>query len=305
MEMPIKPSQKKSISLMITPQMINAFEAFLATQRCVASNTYAAYVRDLRQLKAFSDTHKKLQPRELFMQFREHLYDAGVSARSIARKLSAFRCFFKFMRERFPRKMPENILDLMGHMPRLEKRLPRICSPDEINALLAAATGPGYEGERDYLICMLLYTTGLRVSELIALNVSQIDTTSKVLRIAGKGGKMRLIPLLQSTCDILVSYMKRYPTAKYIFYTSSCYKQLARQTAWRIIRRIAQRAGIPHIVSPHILRHSLATHSLEHGWDLRSLQMLLGHERIATTEHYIHLDTAYVKKEYRKRHPRN
>jgi integrase/recombinase XerD len=296
--------KQKTPPFVITPQMLTAFEAFLATQRCVSPNTYAAYLRDVRQLKAFQDTHKKLAPRELFMQFREQLYDQGVGARSIARKLSAFRCFFKFMRERFPRKIPDNILEMLGHLPRLEKRLPRICSPDEIKALLAHAYGEGEDGERNRLICTVLYTTGLRVSELVALKVSQIDTTDKVLRISGKGGKTRLIPLLPSTYELLFQYIMRRETKNFLFYTMSPNHPLSRQTAWRIIRAVAQRAGIAHTVSPHILRHSLATHSLEHGWDLRSLQMLLGHERIATTEHYIHLDTAYVKKEYRKRHPR-
>ena len=145
---------------------------------------------------------------------------------------------------------------------------------------------------------------GIALLQLERFRVEHIDRSLKLLRISGKGGKVRLIPLVESTFQLIMEYLAHVQTSKYVFFTSTPDYPLCRQTAWRIIRRLAQAAGILHTVSPHILRHSLATHSLEEGWDLRSLQMMLGHERIATTEHYIHLDTAFVKKEYRKRHPR-
>jgi len=297
-----KPSIKK---LIITPQMLNAFEAFLATQQCVSPNTYAAYLRDLRQLQKFQEQHTRYELREMFIAFREHMYDQGIGARSIARKLSAFRCFFKFVRERYPRKLPEHIMEIMGHMPKLEKKLPRICSVEEIHTMIAAAaTDEGPHRLRNQLMCILLYTTGLRVSELVNLRIENVDTTLQLLRITGKGGRVRLVPVVESTYRLIMEYIAYTRPTTYIFFTDSPDHPLCRQTAWRVIRRLAQQAGVLHTVSPHILRHSLATHSLENGWDLRSLQMMLGHERIATTEHYIHLDTAFVKKEYRKRHPR-
>lgn len=298
--------------------LVDSFIAYLITQRCVAQNTSLAYRRDVAQFLAFweqiesrkktarrktNSAHGKDGIRMILVDFRDFLRNNGVGSRSIARKLSALRSFFNYVSEYHPAEMAGHEVNLMvGAPPRLERRLPRICSLQEIDMMLRAAREERTYPQRAELICYLLYTAGLRVSELAHLTYHNVQLAAGNITLQGKGGKMRTIPLLPAVKDILVSALEVHAKENSSFKKSII--GLSRQSIWRLIKRLARRANIQHPVSPHVLRHSLATHSLEEGWDLRSLQLMLGHERIATTEVYIHLDTKFVKSEYKKRHPR-
>lgn len=253
----------------------------------------------------------------VLIDFRDFLRKENVGSRSISRKLSALRAFFRYVSETNPIDMAEHEVSLMvGVAPRLERRLPRVCSPEDIDKLLCAAREEKNPVQAE-LICYLLYTAGLRVSELVSIRRENIQIAIGHITLQGKGGKMRTIPLVPQACAAIErydEYLKNCAEAKKVVALSpsirkasrrdSRYIKLSRQSVWRLIRSLARKAGITIPVSPHVLRHSLATHSLEKGWDLRSLQLMLGHERIATTEMYIHLNTKFVKSEYKKRHPR-
>lgn len=331
-------------------KLLEPFILYLITQRCVAQNTSLAYRRDVQQFLEFwaknkkknkknktkisealgEDTTKPMKEdlRVVLIDFRDLLRKQGIGSRSISRKLSALRAFFHYVSEYHPTGIAGHEVSLMvGAPPRLERRLPRVCSLRDINLILQAA-----RGEKDIalaeLICYLLYTAGLRVSELVGLKHHDVQLAAGHITIRGKGGKMRTIPLVSAAKEALVRYHESRTTQQKPLSkstgtaselkpnkntspratSSSKHNQsiitLSRQTVWRLIKRLARRAGIANPVSPHVLRHSLATHSLEEGWDLRSLQLMLGHERIATTEMYIHLDTRFVRSEYKKRHPR-
>jgi integrase/recombinase XerD len=313
-------------------QLLDPFILYLITQRCVAHNTALAYRRDVEQfLKYWSASVKrkkriarkiisepspapKSDIRMVLIDFRDFLRKEGVGSRSISRKLSALRSFFHYVSEYHPLDMAEHEVSLMvGVAPRLERRLPRVCSPQDIDGLLRVAREEKQHVQSE-LICYLLYTAGLRVSELVSIRRENIQIDIGHITLQGKGGKMRTIPLVPQACAAIVrydeylkhsllkdKYSKEITTKKS---GATRYIKLSRQSVWRLIKSLAQKAGISIPVSPHVLRHSLATHSLEKGWDLRSLQLMLGHERIATTEMYIHLNTKFVKSEYKKRHPR-
>lgn len=297
--------------------LLNPFILYLMTQRCVAQNTSLAYQRDVRQFLNFwkkLSAKQKKDLRVVFIDFRDFLRKKDIQGRSISRKLSALRAFFKYITEYHATELPGVDAGLVvGLPPKLERRLPRVCSPADIGKLLQAAREEKNAVCAE-LICYLLYTAGLRVSELVSLRRENIQLATGHLTLQGKGGKMRTIPLVAQAKAAIERYdlhvklplpvkksAQQQPTKQRNVRT---YLQLSRQSVWRLIRRLARKAGITTPVSPHVLRHSLATHSLEEGWDLRSLQLMLGHERIATTEMYIHLDTKFVKNEYKKRHPR-
>lgn len=306
--------------------LATSFAAYLITQQRVARTTYATYSADVEEFLTFHDKKYSDNYRELLILYREMLHRRGLGARTIARKLSALRCFFKYITLHHPeRNFPANLVEMIGMLPRLEHRLPRVCSVDEIERMLSFSLRR-YRGQRNFqrdaLICHLLYGAGLRVSELVSLTPGMIHLPTATLRVQGKGEKMRHIPLPEYVVILLAEYMARHfrpsfpkvglprrnkaqarndgPTA----HMTGRLFPLTRQSVWRIIKKVAYKSGITKSISPHTLRHSLATHSLEQGWDLRALQMLLGHERIATTEVYIHLDTSFIKAEYKKRHPR-
>jgi integrase/recombinase XerD len=288
--------------------LLNPFISYLMTQRCVAYNTSLAYRRDVQQFLKFWDKLSQQQKKDwrmVLIDFRDFLRKHEVGGRSISRKLSALRAFFKYVLECHPAELKGHDISLVvGLPPRLDRRLPRVCSPDDIAKLFQVAQQEK-DGVRAELICYLLYTVGLRVSELVQLRRENIHSATGRITLRGKGGKMRTIPLVARAQNAIENYDTWLQNRGGTTLNSRLpYINLSRQSVWRLIKKLARAAKISTPVSPHVLRHSLATHSLEEGWDLRSLQLMLGHERIATTEMYIHLDTRFVKSEYKKRHPR-
>ncbi len=284
-------------------EYIDAYVTFLLTRQCTSIHTAAAYRRDAEQFVLYTMRRHKdrtsIDVRMRIIEFRDYLIRQGISSRSIARKLSSLRSFFNFLNEQVSLEaFKEYTAFSVGAPPRMVKQLPRACSQDDLISLFLAARKEKHNAMRAELICMLLYSAGLRVSELVAIRFNQIRLAEGTLTVLGKGGKTRTIPLADPVIALLRTYTQSSSSSTDRLFT------LDRHGVWRLIKRLSRTAQLSREVSPHMLRHSFATDSLKTGWDLRSLQKFLGHEKISTTEIYIHLNTQFMTIEYRKKHPR-
>jgi len=230
-----------------------------------------------------------------------------LSARTKARRLSSMRRYYQYLiRERIIDGDPTARLEA----PRLGRSLPRTLSENEVEALIGAPDRSTTIGLRDRAMLEVLYATGLRVSELVAIKLTQVNLRQGVVRITGKGNKERLVPLGEEALDYLQCYLegarsdlcRRRPTEA-LFPTRSG-KAMSRQAFWYMIKKYANKAGIGTDLSPHTVRHAFATHLLNHGADLRVVQMLLGHSDISTTQIYTHVATERLKSLHAKHHPR-
>jgi|SRR5579872_6856563 len=296
-------------------QVQTKFEAYLLTEQRVATNTFLSYKRDVTQFLAFleklpidinSVTGDELR------KFVHFLYGLKLSARSIARKISTIKSFFAYLNDHFG--IINSAKELI--IPKIEKRLPTYLTQDEVSLLLSYSEKDRSDlGVRNSMMIYLLYSSGMRVSELVNIKISDIHFDTGFISIDGKGGKQRMIPLPQSMMSLLHQYLQaRAGTASHslknplylfpIVYGKKI-KPISRQSCWGILKKMCERAGIKRAISPHQLRHSFATHMLEKGVDLRSLQVLLGHEEIATVEVYTHVETSELRKIYDKKHPRS
>ncbi|MBI2774890.1 tyrosine recombinase [Candidatus Dependentiae bacterium] len=292
------------------------FEAYLLTEKRVSKNTFAAYQSDLGQFVQFlqnntielanvTGDHLKL-----FLHF---LKGQEIGARSMARKISTLKLFFRWANERLSWNVQANQL----RAPKLEKKLPTYLKPSEIEQLLQAAHADNsLHGKRNSVMLYLLYATGMRISELINLELAHLQLESALIYVLGKGGKGRLVPIPEHITSMIRNYIDtvrpQLMAAEMINGTPFLFpvlygkvaKPISRQSFWMILNELCERAGIKKSISPHMLRHSLATHLLQQGANLRSLQMLLGHENLATVEIYTHLEKSHVRKVYDKKHPR-
>lgn len=294
------------------------FETYLLTERRVAQNTVAAYKRDINQLIGFLDQKKILLSSltsDDLKQFLHYLHDLKLDARSISRKISAIKLLFSYAHERFA--IPNVAQELI--FPKIEKKLPHYLTEEEIQQLFTvidADTSP--HGIRNKVMIYMLYATGMRATELVKLAVSAIHFDTGYISVQGKGGKQRLIPLPQPMLTLLQDYLshahKEVANYKntdvacpYVFPTryGSTVKAMTRQALWGIIKDAWKKTGNARAISPHILRHSIATHLLKKGAHLRSLQMLLGHENISTVQVYTHVETSHLRTIYDKKHPRS
>jgi len=234
------------------------------------------------------------------------LRGAGISARSVARALAAIRGMFRFLvAERHLKHDPtENIEN-----PKLWTTLPKSLQPSEVEALLRAPDRTKPDGLRDAAMLELLYATGLRVSELIHVKIESLVMDAGFLRTIGKGSKERIVPFGDSARDAIVAYLER-GRAHFVkapdphLFLSNRGRAMSRQSFWMKIVRYARLAGISTHISPHVLRHSFATHLLENGADLRSVQLMLGHSDISTTQIYTHVSRARLQRMYEQFHPR-
>jgi integrase/recombinase XerD len=300
-------------------EVIGNFHTYLLTEKRVSQNTFLAYKRDLEQFDQFlikeklkiSDVTKKH-----LNAFLKMVKDQGLSAKTLSRKISSLKLFFNYLSSQHVSSNPAKTLIF----PKLEKTLPTYLTEQEIEKLLSAANrDTSDKGVRNKVMLYLLYATGMRVSELVSLTIDQIHFDTGFARVVGKGSKERMIPLPKNILELLRFYVDTvYPkllpknidltinTKKYLF--AACYnnqlKPLSRQSFWGLLKKILSRAAIFKNVSPHSLRHSLATHLLQKGADLRSLQMLLGHQNLATVQVYTHLGNSEIRKVYDKKHPR-
>ncbi len=282
---------------------LEAFLEMLAAERGAARNTLLAYRRDLEGFAAFAASRGEelaAASETTLRGFLAGLEAAGIGARSAARKLSALRQFhLHLLRERIRADDPTTRLD----SPRLPSRLPKLLTEAEVDALLAAARARPDPAEAATLgaALELLYATGLRVSELLGLRRNALATEGRMLLVRGKGGKERMVPL----SDAAREAARVLPAAgPWLFPGRNPARPLTRQAFWLMLKRAALAAGLdPARVSPHVLRHAFASHMLARGADLRSLQLLLGHADIATTEIYTHVQAERLARLVEAHHP--
>ncbi|MBI2841342.1 MAG: site-specific tyrosine recombinase XerD [Acidobacteria bacterium] len=279
-------------------------------ERGVAENTIASYERDLRKYMTFVASRRidfRRIDRKDVLSFLKHVRTSGLSARSAARLLSALKSFYRYL------VLDEQIkLDPASDVQtaRLWSNLPKFLSYEEIERLLAAPDRSTPGGIRDAAWLEMLYATGMRVSELVNLRLSNLRLDEAYLRVTGKGGKERLIPVGDVAAARLQEYIRnarpaflKQRASEYVFLNNRSTK-LTRQGIWKLLKEYAAAADIRARISPHVLRHSFATHLLENGADLRALQMMLGHSSLSTTQIYTHIHQARLRKIYDKFHPR-
>jgi integrase/recombinase XerD len=289
---------------------VDAYLDYLRVERGLSTNSVCAYASDLAKLAAFAEDHgvtstEALDP-VVVTHFLVSLDKSGLAARSAARHLSAVRGFCRFLlRERLAPSDPTALLAA----PRLGRRLPVVLSFDEVCRLLAAPDVTRVRGRRDRAMLSMMYAAGLRVSELCALKPGDVDRQRGFLSVLGKGQKRRLVPIGEVALADLETYLAAPRTEHRsrggpTLFVSSWGKPLSRQAFWKLVLRYARQVGITKSISPHKLRHSFATHLLERGADLRSVQAMLGHANIATTEVYTHVAPDHVRRAHQKAHPR-
>jgi integrase/recombinase XerD len=289
---------------------VDSFLAYLAAEKGFSQHTLAAYSRDLVSVTAYLQQHgvsqwPAVQPLDLLGYLQE--IGASLAASSRARRLAACRSFFKYLQLRGG----------VDHNPALRLRfpqkrtvLPKVLAPSEVEALLAGPSLDAVLGQRDRAMLELLYATGIRVSELVDLNVQQVHLQVGYIVVRGKGDKERLVPMGEWACESLRTYMSdgrrkligQQPVPQ--VFVNHRGRKLSRQGVWKTIKNYALRVGIGKNLTPHMLRHSFATHLLQNGADLRSLQAMLGHADISTTQIYTHVARERLKSIHGMYHPR-
>ncbi|KJE28566.1 site-specific tyrosine recombinase XerD [Geobacillus thermoleovorans] len=290
------------------------FLHYLTVERNLAHNTIVSYERDLKKYVRYLRQVEQLQAwgeveRLHILHFLKFLSEQGQSARTVARHLASIRSFHQFLlREKIAAQDPTVHIET----PQFERTLPKVLSVEEVEALLAAPQVSTPFGLRDKAMLELLYATGMRVSELVQLNLSDVHLTMGFVRCYGKGRKERIVPIGRMAIEALTRYLEhgrpqlvnpRRRAAEALF-LNHYGQRLTRQGFWKILKRLAKEAGIEKELTPHTLRHSFATHLLENGADLRAVQELLGHADISTTQIYTHVTKTRLKDVYKQYHPR-
>jgi integrase/recombinase XerD len=293
---------------------IKGFKDFLKLERSLSANTIEAYVHDVDKLKQFLELEAlQLAPAGVTIthlkQFIEYINEIGIGAYSQARIISGLRAFFRYLQtEELIESDPSELLE----GPRLGRKLPDTLDYHEIEKILNAIDLSKPEGARNRAILETLYSSGLRVSELVNLKIPNIYFDIGFLRIIGKGNKERLVPVGREALKFIKTYLEQVRVhvpvkkeAEAIAFLNRRGDKLTRVMIFTIIKNLVAACGIKKIVSPHTFRHSFATHLIEGGADLRAVQEMLGHESITTTEIYTHLDRDYLKQVIREFHPRS
>ncbi len=284
---------------------VEAFLEMLAAERGAARNTLLAYGRDLASLQAFAQAQGQraaAADRDLLASYMQSLRADGLAARSAARRLSCLRQFYRFLAHEGVRTDdPTDLLDA----PRLPRALPRLLSEDEVGALLAGAHAlPGLRGLAAAAALELLYSTGLRISELLSLQRASLAASGDVLFVRGKGGRERIVPIAEPARDACARLVAAAPPSRWLLPGRDPRRPLTRQGYDLLLRDTALAAGLdPARVSPHVLRHAFASHMLAHGADLRSLQILLGHADISSTQIYTHVLAERLQRLVQAHHP--
>jgi len=292
------------------PGPIDRFLDAVWMERGLSPNTLAAYRADLTALERWLDARDTAiieAKRADLLAFMASRIEAGARPRSTARQLSSFRRFYRYLvREGVLREDPTGLID----MPKVGRSLPRSLTEEEVEALLAAPSVSDPLGHRDRTMLEVLYATGLRVSELVSLKITSVNLSQGVLRIVGKGDRERLIPLGEEAVQWLHQFLQG-PRVEILLERQTDFlfptrrgDRMTRQAFWHIIKRHARSAGVQKELSPHTLRHAFATHLLNHGADLRVVQMLLGHSDLSTTQIYTHVARERLKDLHSQHHPR-
>lgn len=288
-----------------------AFDSYLMLERGMSDNTRFAYVADVKKLLGFIESDNltvETITLDNLHTFVAALYDLGIAMSTRARIICGIKSFFRFlMSEGLIKENPSLLLE--GPQP--TRKLPEVLTIDEIDAMISTIDRSTPEGQRNRAIVELIYSCGLRVSELVNMEISRLFFDQQYIVVHGKGNKERLVPISESAIREINLYLpQRYnssvkPGDEGVLFLSRRGARLTRVMIFYIIRRAAEMAGIRKTISPHTLRHSFASHLLEGGANLRAIQQMLGHESIATTEIYIHIDRTQLRTEILKYHPRN
>ena len=289
------------------------FMHFLIVEKALAKNTIVSYERDLKAYVKYIKTVENVQSidgigRIQIVHFLGHLKEQGKSSRTIARNIASIRAFHQFLlREKVAEQDPSVHIET----PQLERTLPKVLNLQEVERLLEAPKLHTHYGLRDKAMLELLYATGIRVSELIGLNLDDAHLTMGFVRCIGKGNKERIIPLGRTAAAAIQEYLdkgrpqfiKKDQREESLFVNHHG-RRLTRQGFWKILKGLTKEAGIEKDLTPHTLRHSFATHLLENGADLRAVQEMLGHSDISTTQIYTHVTKTRLKDVYSQFHPR-
>lgn len=292
-------------------EFVELFLNYLSVERGLSRNTIISYNGDLKYYIGFLktrsiDTLSKTTKNEI-VDFMFYQKDKGLSPNSIARRLAAIKVFYRFLaRERILKNDPTSLID----SPKLWKKIPETLSLNEVDVLLGQPDIRDKQGIRDKAILETFYATGMRASEVVNLKIDNVNLDIGFLRCIGKGNKERVIPLGKKAINSIKRYLEvsrpkllRKKECEFLF-LSRLGKRISRQSLWKIIKRYARSARIKKPISPHTLRHSFATHLLERGADLRSVQEMLGHSDISTTQVYTHINKDRLKSIHKMFHPR-
>nr|WP_297163430.1 site-specific tyrosine recombinase XerD [uncultured Dysgonomonas sp.] len=291
--------------------IVSRYKSYLLLEKALSPNSIAAYLDDLTKLLQYFETENlKLQQIHLedLQQFVTQLYDLGINARSVARILSGVRSFFNFLiLDGYIQNDPTELLET----PKIGLKLPVVLSLQEIENIISIIDLSTKEGQRNRAIIEMLYSCGLRISELTNLKFSDLFLDDGFIRVEGKGSKQRLVPISHTAIKEIGNYLldrKLIDVKKGsedIVFLSKRGTAISRIMVFHFIKQYADQAGIKKNISPHTFRHSFATHLLEGGANIRAIQQMLGHEKITTTEIYTHLDREYLRQEIIEHHPRN
>jgi integrase/recombinase XerC len=290
---------------------IDEFLEYLRYERNASPHTIDAYRRDLLQLATYLDSRKIRLPRADNLVLRgwlAELHDRHLSKTSVARKLAAVRSFFQFCLKR--RILDDNPAKIVSR-PKLDSPVPSFLSESEIGQFLDLPDSEDRLGPRDRAIFEMFYATGIRVSELVGLDLADVGRDERLIRVRGKGRKERIVPFGRTAGECLTAYLKTRPgfimngnfdePAVFLNYRG---ERISARSVERLVSKYIRRTSVRRKISPHSLRHSFATHLLGRGADLRVIQELLGHSSLATTQKYTHLDLPQLLNVYRKSHPR-
>ncbi|MCB0517181.1 MAG: site-specific tyrosine recombinase [Chitinophagales bacterium] len=297
--------------------LVNGFKSFLQLEKGLSENSVGAYLSDIAKLQDFSTNHLRenesisalqlsLQDLELFITY---LHELEISPRSQARMVSGIKAFFNYLEieNLLPNGNPADLLEA----PKIPQKLPEYLSLDAIDTLFASIDHSTPEGKRNRAMLEVLYGCGLRVSELVNLKISNLYFEIGLIKVEGKGNKERLVPIHRAAINHTVYYMENIrahlnikPKHQDIVFLNRRGAKLSRVMIFTIIKNLAKEAGISQNISPHTFRHSFATHLYENGADLSTIQDMLGHESIVTTEIYAHINETYLRETLEKFHPR-
>ena len=291
--------------------MLDYYKRYLLLEKGLSNNTIAAYLTDLQKLSEFAQT-RDCQLMDIqfshLEEFLAELHDTGISPRSTARKISGIKSFFRFLvLERWRDDDPSELLEA----PKTGLKLPTVLSIEEIDNILSVIDVSTSEGTRNYAIIETLYSCGLRISELCSLRFSNLYFDEGFIRVDGKGSKQRLVPISDTAIQKINNYLPYRTEIKIkkgsedIVFLSARGTAISRITVFHYIKKYAEMIDLKKNISPHIFRHSFATHLLERGANIRVIQEMLGHENITTTEIYTHIDRDFLRREIIEYHPRN
>jgi len=292
--------------------MIEAYLEHLRVERRLADHTLESYGRDLRALAEFAageERRPETLDRAALEAFVRQQRTRGLSPRSVARMVAAVRGFYKFLV--LDRRLDHSPADDLSP-PRAWPALPKFLSLEEVDTLIAQPDVGSSLGLRDRAMIELLYATGLRVSELIAVRATDLHLDEQYMTCVGKGSKERLIPMGEQAADWIRRYqrearpelVRKVRGGRAVLFVNARGGALSRVGFWKILKRYARKAGLPRTLSPHVVRHSFATHLLDRGADLRAIQMMLGHADLSTTQIYTHVLDARMRAVYDRFHPR-